>query len=101
MKIKTKKAKGEFGDWVSYLGPKSEGKHATYVSKIGNLTLVSGPLNIGISNNPYASKKTAYLQSAIKMTNTLPSRYPEFRFEQVSERSAVLADLAVAQWPVP
>ena len=46
-KIKTKKAKDQFGDWPSYLGPSSEQKQPKFVSRIGNLTLFAGPLNIG------------------------------------------------------
>lgn len=99
--IKTKKAKEEFGDWVDYLGPGSEAKHPRHVSRIGNLTLVSGPLNIGMSNNPYTRKKKAYRQSSIKLTNSLPDEYPEFRFKNLEARSLCLAAEAVKQWPVP
>jgi hypothetical protein len=58
-KIKTKKAKDEYGDWVSYLGNNSEATHSRYVDRIGNLTLFAGPLNIGASNNPFWQKKNA------------------------------------------
>jgi hypothetical protein len=100
-RIRTAAAKNEFGDWPGYLGAKSEALHPDYVSRIGNLTLFAGPLNIGASNNPYERKKTAYAQSAIKLTNSLPVEYPEFRFDQVESRSAALADLAVTLWPAP
>jgi hypothetical protein len=100
LKIKPKKAKEEYGDWPSYLGPGSEARHPDYVARIGNLTLFAGKLNIGASNNPYDRKKTAYMNSAIKLTNTLPSEFPEFRFEQVDSRSADLAKLAVMLWPM-
>ena len=98
-RIKTTAAKAEFGDWPQYLGAKSAALHADFVSRIGNLTLFAGSLNIGASNNPYERKKTAYAQSALKLTNSLPLEYPEFRFEQVEARSAALADLAVKLWP--
>jgi hypothetical protein len=100
-KIKTRNAKKEFGDWPEYLGPKSETAHRDYVSRIGNMTLFAGPLNIGASNNPYERKKQAYGKSAIKLTNSLPNEYPEFRFEQVAERSKRFAHLAVNLWPAP
>ncbi|MBA4148483.1 MAG: DUF262 domain-containing protein [Verrucomicrobia bacterium] len=100
-KIKTKKAKDEFGDWVSYLGNNSETKHSHFVSRIGNLTLFAGTLNQGASNNPFGRKKSAYLNSAIKLTNLLPSEFPEFRFDQVEERSADFAEKAVEIWPIP
>src|SRR5262249_37837977 len=86
-KIKTKRAKDEFGDWPAYLGTNSESKHPQFVSRIGNLSLFSGPLNIGISNNPYKRKKEAYISSAIKITNSLPKEYRDFRFAQVEKRS--------------
>jgi hypothetical protein len=101
LKIKTKKAKEEFGDWPSYLGLGAEAKHPHFFSRIGNLTLFAGALNISASNNPYERKKPAYLSSAIKLTNSLPTEFPEFRFEQVDKRSADFADLALKLWPIP
>lgn len=101
IKIKTKKAKDEFGDWPTYLGAGSETKHPHFVPRIGNLTLFAGPLNIGASNNPYERKKTVYLNSAIKMTNALPSEFPDFRFGQVERRSMNFAEQAVTLWPIP
>lgn len=98
-RIKTKKAKKQFGDWVKYLGKDALNLHPRYVSRIGNLTLFSGDLNIGASNNPYRRKKPAHARSAFKLTQSLPVDYPEFRFEQVDARSEELADTAVAIWP--
>lgn len=100
-KIKTKKAKDEFGDWPTYLGKGSEVKHAEFVSQIGNLTLIAGPLNLGVSNGPYDKKKSAYAKSSISLTTRLPIDYPEFRFEQVESRGSELADRAVLLWPTP
>ena len=57
-KIKTKKAKKKFGDWVSYLGKDAVNLHPRYVSRIGNLTLFAGELNISASNNPYRGEDT-------------------------------------------
>jgi hypothetical protein len=67
-RIKTKKAKKQFGDWPSYLGALGEERHPRFVSRIGNLALFAGELNIGASNNPYESKKAAYKKSAFKLT---------------------------------
>ena len=99
-KIKTKKAKEEFGDWVTYLGEDAELQHNKFVSKIGNLTIVAGELNIGASNNPFVKKKGAYKDSAIKITQEL-AQLPAFKFKQVSARSKELAILAVDLWPRP
>lgn len=99
-KIKTKGAKDEFGDWVTYLGTSSEVKHQKYISRIGNLTLFAGALNISASNNPFARKKDAYRESAIDMTKDLCAM-PHFKFAQVDKRSASLAEAAVKLWPMP
>lgn len=98
-KIKTKRAKKQLGDWVTYLGKDAVAQHPRYVSRIGNLTLFAGELNIGASNNPYRRKKAAHAQSAFALTKELPVKYPEFRFKQVESRSQVLADLALTIWP--
>lgn len=99
-KIKTKKAKDEFGDWVTYLGERAELQHPKYVSRIGNLTVFAGTLNIGASNNPFAKKKVAYKASSIQLTAKL-AELPSFKFKHVEERSRELAQLAVQLWPLP
>ncbi|MEI6781420.1 MAG: hypothetical protein WCQ21_10935 [Verrucomicrobiota bacterium] len=40
-------------------------------------------LNIGTSNNPYERKKAAYDNSALRLTNSLRTDWPEFGFAQV------------------
>ncbi|MGN6363350.1 DUF262 domain-containing protein [Asticcacaulis taihuensis] len=99
-KIKTAKAKNTQGDWVSYLGAKADALHPLLVSRIGNLTLFAGELNIGASNNPFAAKKSAYKQSAVLMTRDLAAM-SAFRFKQVETRSAQFAELATQYWPRP
>jgi len=99
-KIKTKKAIDEFGDWVTYLGDKAEMLHSKYVSRIGNLTIFAGALNIGASNNPFAKKKQAYKESSIKLTQELLGM-SQFKFKDVQKRSEVLAEIAVKLWPQP
>lgn len=99
-KIKTKKAKEEFGDWVTYLGDKAESQHPKYVARIGNLTLFAGALNISASNNPFGMKKQAYKDSGILLTKELASMQ-HFKFKNVDHRSALLAAKAVELWPIP
>lgn len=99
-KIKTKKAKRVYGDWVTYLGVNSVDRHREYVSRIGNLTIFAGPLNIGASNNPFQKKKTAYKQSGIKITQEL-TKWPKFRFTEIAQRSKELSETAIALWPLP
>jgi hypothetical protein len=100
-KIKGKNAKKEFGDWPTYLGVKSDGLHPKFVSRIGNLSLLAGPLNIGASNSPYGRKKTAYSASAIQITKQISAKYSTFKFSHVEARSVEFAKLAVEIWPIP
>ena len=81
--------------------PRECEKHPRYVSRIGNLTIFAGELNIGASNNPFAKKKSAYKSSAIKLTQELPTDYSTFKFAQVESRSKKLAALAPTLWPIP
>lgn len=99
-KIKTKKAKEEFGDWVEYLGDNSESHHAKYMPRIGNLTLFSGALNIGVSNNPFHKKRKAYKNSSILLTKEL-AELSRFSFSTVEKRSEELANMACEIWPIP
>lgn len=99
-KITTKKAKREYGDWQAYLGEGSAVHHHKYVSKIGNLTIFAGTLNVSASNNPFASKKKFYKASSIELTREL-AELASFKFKHVTERSRELADLAVSIWSVP
>ncbi len=98
--IKTKKAKNEFGDWVTHLGKNAEALHPKYVARIGNLTLFAGDLNIRASNNPFGRKKQAYKESAILLTQEL-AQHKNFKFKNIELRSAELADAAVTIWPRP
>lgn len=99
-KIKTKKAKDEFGDWVTYLGSNAEELHPKYITRIGNLTLFAGALNIGASNNPFGRKKQAYKESGIQLTKEL-ARLQNFKFKNIDQRSIELAEAAVKLWPQP
>lgn len=47
--------------------------HETYLWRLGNLALLSGPINISISNKPFDEKKDGYLDSAIKPNKDIPN----------------------------
>jgi uncharacterized protein with ParB-like and HNH nuclease domain len=95
--IDTKKSQEEYGDWISYLGENALALHKRYVNKIGNMTLLAGPLNISGSNNPFETKKEKYTLSNILLTKELKN-YDEFRFEQIDNRGKELAELALQIW---
>jgi len=95
--ITTKKAKEEYGDWEKYLGSDAVEKHKILVAKIGNMTLLSAPLNIKASNNPFLAKKEEYSKSIIEITRKLKD-YEEFKFDQITERSKKLAKRSIKIW---
>ena len=96
--IATKKIKKEQGDWVEYLGDNAVTKHKRYVSKIGNLTLLAGELNIKASNNPFNNKKDNYKNSNLKLNDSLANHYRQFKFQQIDERGVELKDIAMKIW---
>jgi hypothetical protein len=95
--INTKKSKTEFGDWITYLGVNAIKDHPKHVSKIGNMTLLAGALNISASNNPFGKKKNAYKKSSILITNEL-AKMNDFKFSHATKRGKELADLAIGIW---
>jgi hypothetical protein len=99
--IKSTSNKNDPDGWIKYLGDLAEANHKRNVSKIGNLSLLAGTLNITASNAAYHFKKSEYQKSAIKITTMLPAEYTEFRFEEVEKRSKYFADLAPKLWPIP
>lgn len=96
--ITTKKVKKEQGNWVEYLGENAVTKHKRYVSKIGNLTLIAGELNIKASNNPFNNKKENYKNSNLKLNDSLANHYRQFKFQQIDERGLELKDIAMKIW---
>jgi uncharacterized protein with ParB-like and HNH nuclease domain len=99
--IKNTLNKNDPDGWIKYLGDRAEANHKHNVSKIGNLSLLAGTLNITASNAAYHVKKSEYQKSAIKITTMLPAEYPEFRFEEVEMRSKYFAEMAPKLWPLP
>lgn len=94
--IKNSRSKKEFGNWEDYLGEDAK-KHKDFINRIGNLTLLGSTLNISISNNPFESKKEQYELSNIKLTKDLCD-YPEWRTQQIADRSSKLAAYACEIW---
>ena len=97
-KITPSNWKRKFGDWETYLGEHSAVKHKKYVSKIGNMSLLAGELNISASNNPFSAKKNCYKQSDINLTKQLVTDYTEFKFYHVEKRGKYLTEIAMKIW---
>lgn len=96
--INSRIVKKQQGNWVEYLGNNAVTKHRRNVSKIGNLTLLAGELNIKASNNPFNNKKENYKNSNLKLNDSLSNYYRQFKFQQIDERSIELRDIAMKIW---
>jgi hypothetical protein len=73
---------------------------ARLVSRIGNLTLLSGRKNREASNKPFSAKRDSYAASDIPMTRQLAS-FDRWSEEQIQVRSRKLAELAAEVYPHP
>ena len=71
--------------------------HEAIVHRIGNLTLLAGPLNQAISNGSFAEKQAAYEASRILITNELPE-FDEWSSTTITERQLVFAGMATSIW---
>jgi len=64
------------------------------MGRIGNLTLVTGDWNLGLSNRTFSEKKEKkyYWDTELAITNALLG-YDRWGFEQINRRSRELFDL--------
>ncbi|MBI4234079.1 MAG: DUF262 domain-containing protein [Chloroflexi bacterium] len=68
-------------------------------SKLGNLTLLSKPLNKKVSNKPFQIKLQHYKQTKIKITQDL-ERFNSWDNQTIEQRQSEFAALAMSLWPV-
>jgi hypothetical protein len=70
-----------------------------YVYRLGNLTLLKGPINRDIGNAPYPEKVVKYAHSGYSLTTSLIQQAPDnWNPDQVDARQAHMARRAVHIW---
>ena len=71
------------------------------IHSIGNLTLVSGPLNASLSNAPWESKKQTLAEHSVMFLNKHIVNHgpPVWDEDAIEERAKWLCDKAVKVWP--
>lgn len=88
--------------WVRNLGgaENSNRVYNLYLNSIGNLGIMSGPLNTRISNRPWPEKRDSIRETQFNVTRVDSERWTE---EEIRQRNDELADLAVnyITGPVP
>jgi Protein of unknown function DUF262/Protein of unknown function (DUF1524) len=73
---------------------------ADLVSRLGNLTLLSGRRNQQISNRPFSGKRDAYAKSDVFLTREL-AELTRWTGDDIDRRSHRLAEVAVNLFPNP
>ena len=71
---------------------------ATWVRRLGNLTLLDKRLNVQIKNARFSIKKQAYAESSLEITKQL-LQYDDWSPAHVEQRQADLLKLAQRIWP--
>lgn len=72
---------------------------ALYCKRIGNLALLTTPINTEAGNDSFAFKKQFYNQSEYLLTKNLTA-YKSWDKDSVAKRQGELAGLAVKTWPL-
>lgn len=77
----------------------SKEDHETYLWRLGNLALLSGPINISISNKPFDQKKSGYQSSKIEPNKDI-AQYNSWDANTIIDRQKRLVAYALAIWSV-
>ena len=82
---------------------RSEAEHerARHINRIGNLTLVTGSLNRGLTNDPWAAKRIELSKHSRLVLNSLLVENERWDEEQINRRSKWLALRVDELWPGP
>jgi hypothetical protein len=74
--------------------------HGQTINRLGNLTLLSRRLNVGIRNSIFAVKKPSYLQSEILITKEL-GEIMEWNLASIDTRQTEMSKVATEIWAFP
>lgn len=84
--------------------PEQQELRQDHVHRLGNLTLLTGPLNSKVSNGPWPLKRGAMLQhNTISMTGRVVADTEHVAWDErlIDERTRVMIDAILRIWPVP
>ena len=85
-------------------GLEAEQARATHVHRLGNLTLLTGPLNSKVSNGPWATKREAFREhDTLLLTSRLLRTVDGGEWDEttIDARTEVLVDELLRIWPAP
>lgn len=78
-----------------------EQKRESHLNRIGNLTLITGPLNLSVSNNPWLAKREALKEHSKLQLNARLIQEQSWDEEQIVLRGKWLAEQLNSIWPGP
>ena len=87
--------------WMEDLGDDWETVHEEWLNRLGNITVVAAPYNSMFSNNPFIRKRDmghGFKDSGLRINQFIASK-DKWTENELSERSALLAEKALSIWP--
>ena len=87
--------------WIEDLGENWENIHEEWLNRLGNLTVIAAPYNSMFSNNPFNRKRDmdhGFKDSGLRINQFIASKV-KWTVDELSERSAMLAEKARSIWP--
>lgn len=96
--------------WIEHILPEtmtqswkqsfSEDEHKKLKDTLANLLPLSAPMNQGLGNESYSTKRQTYLRdSAFKAARKFANDYETWTPVELKTRGTILADWAVERWP--
>lgn len=73
-------------------------QHKTLVNKLGNLTLLTEPMNKEVSNGGFVKKREKYTDSKYAMTRKIARECNFWTPTEISNRADEIIDWAVSRW---
>lgn len=84
--------------------PEDEAERQARVHRLGNLTLLTGPLNSKVSNGPWLSKRKALLEhNTINLTGRVVEQTQNHVWDEtlIDQRTATMIEALLQIWPIP
>jgi hypothetical protein len=76
----------------------SSDQHKTLVNKLGNLTLLTEPMNKEVSNGGFVKKREKYIDSKYAMTRKIARECNFWTPTEISNRAEEIINWAVSRW---
>jgi hypothetical protein len=79
-------------------------RRSILLHSLGNLTLLTQPLNSGISNGPFHAKRPEITKQSLLILNSYFQRFSDndtWDEDKILERGKLLAEMAIKVWGYP